>query len=320
MSFVKKIADYFRAGGGESSKPVDRFNILSPIMASNEYVESTLKFVKLSMADPQIRTVLKRKDLTINSYPEKGKSAYQHFTKALSPHDQSMERQVPFSTILTALEAILGNLEIIEDNFQSIFGDSIKDAALTRSSSVIVVGYIETANAFCTWTNQLINHMTADNHTSIPPFDSKSLLTNAEQAGYFVTNNLGKWAPRYKGILSLVTDMKKKGTDVVISTGDTWIDSFVHDNQFDGTEQHLISAAFGNPILMYMSRRIVREQEAIADLESKKDWLISKIALAEARSHGLMEGSAEHKKLLHAIDFYANKMSKIQQQLERMRA
>ena len=318
MSFISQIVDLFRSGGSGSSASPDRFGILTPLTETIDTVEKTQTYLKLFMTNNKVALVLRDRTHHVNSFPDKAKTAYQLYLKALSQHDLAMERQVPLNTAVVALEAIRGNLELIEDNFQKLFGETIKDPSAMRTSSLVVIGYIETASAFVNWITQLTNHLVPEQGETITPFVTKALLDNSENAGRFVSNNLGQWSPRYKGFLTFIGDMGKKGTDVVIKSGDNWLDSFVTEKQFSSTEQSLIIAGFSNPILSWATGRMVKRQEQIELETNRKNWIISKIAMEEAKMHGTDPSSPEYAKLKHAIEYYASQVSKQEQKIERL--
>lgn len=320
MSFVQQIADLFRSRGSGASISSDRFDILTPLTETIDYLEKTKAYLKLFQTNTKIALLLKDKTIHANAYQDKAKAAYQLYIHALASHELSMERQVPLSSAQAAIDAILGNLELIEDHFQQFFGDAIKDPTSMRTSSLVVIGYIETAKAFGTWVTQLTNHFVPNDDGNITPFVTKELLDKAPIAGQFVSRNLGPWTPRYKGFLTLLSDLQKKGADVVIRSEDTWLDSFINDKQFSSTEQSLIVAGFNNPILSWATGRMVKQQEQLQLEQYRKDWLISKIAMEEYKTHGLDPASAEYAKLKKAIDYYSSQVSKQEYKIERLRA
>lgn len=318
MGFVQKIADLFRSGGGDTK--LDRFGILTPLTETIDYLEKTRTYLKLFQANTKISLILKDRTSHHNSFQDKAKTAYELYVHALAPHDVAMERQLALSSAQVAIDAILGNLELIEDNFQKFFGDAIKDPTSMRTSSLVVIGYIETANAFANWVTQLTNHFVPTDDSNITPFVTKELVDKAPMAGRFVSNNLGPWTPRYKGFMTLIADMQKKGTDVVIKSNDMWLDDFINEKQFSSNEQNLITAGFTSSILSWATSRMIKQQQELELAQYRKDWLISKIAMEESKTRGLDTNSPEYAKLKKAIDYYSSMVSKQEHKIERLRA
>lgn len=322
MGIVKNITDFFRGHNEGTTKPIDRYGILSPLMATSEYVKAAKDYYKVLVSGNQVTQLLGGRIKGADIDQDKAIEAYKIYVKALPAHEQAMEKQSPLSTVLITLDTVSGNLELIEDHFQDLFGSLTEggDEAVVRSSALVVIGYLETADIFTTWLGQLSAHLVPEEIDTIPPYWTKGLLVNAKVAGEFVANNLNKWSPRYKGLLEEIKQMQRKGVDVSVKTGDNWMDEFVHDNQFSHTEQELMTAALRNPILMIASGNLARHQEKIELLTSRKDWLISKVALEEARLSGLDANSPEYKRLKKATDHYAALVTKYEQKIERMRA
>lgn len=319
MSFIQQIADLFRSKGDTTQSSSDRFGVLTPLTNTIDYLEKTKVYLKLFQSNTKINLLLKDKTVHSNAFQDKAKNAYQLYLRSLAPHEVSMERQVALSSAQAAIDAILGNLELIEDHFQDFFGNALKDPTSMRTSSLVVIGYIETANAFGNWVVQLTNHFVPSDDSNITPFVTKNLIDNATMAGQFASRNLGQWTPRYKGFLTMLTDLNKKGADVVVRSDDVWLDSFVNEKQFSSTEQSLIIAGFNNPILSWATGRMIKQQEQLALMQYRKDWLISKIAMEESKLNGLDPLSPEYEKLKKAITYYSGEVSKQEYKIERLR-
>lgn len=320
MFSLKAIADHLRAA--PKNKSVDRYNILSPLLATGDYITSTKEAFTLLRTSPYV-AVLTGRDKTTNKNVEKAVFAYKDYVKNLSSQEQTLEKAQPFASILLALESIAGNITAIEDNFQNLFGSVSTEAPETslRSSSLVVIGYLEQANAFATWLGSLIEHMSAEVGDMIPPFHSKELLTKAAIMADFAVFNLHKWNYKTGGLLNDLKDMQRKGSDLTLQTKDgDWIDQFAHDSQFTPMEQELMTASMRSPIMIALTWSHVRLQDKIELLTSQKDWLTSKIILEQSKLRGMDPESPEYKRLKKATDRYSSMVSKYEQKIERMRA
>lgn len=322
MAIVKSIADFFRKSfNPESRNKVDRFGVLSPLMATIEYAEVVQKLLVDDKVRAQYGDLLVGKTDPKNPAQSKAVQAYKAFVQALPSSERNHEATLPFYTMSVAIGHIITNLGIIEDNFMDLFGDMVgeeTEESVIRTSSLVVLGYIETANEFLTWMGQLTAHASQTDEL-IPPFWTKALIDNAHKMGEFVGNNLSLWNPKSNGLLKAVTQLHKKGADVAVRTGDHWIDEFVHDQQFTFSEQNLMTASIRGPILMLTDRNLAGYQKKIELYNSRREWLISKIALEEARLAGMDPASPEYKKMRKATDHYAGLVTKYEQKLERMR-
>lgn len=321
MGIVKSIADFFRSAHGVEAKPVDRYGVLSPLMATGDYVKAAQDYFKILISDKKIGQRLIGREAG-DQHLAKAIDAYKLYLHGLPAHDQAMERQVPLSTVLLALETISGNIELIEDHFNELFGALVSGSgeASIRSSSLVTIGYLETADAFTVWLGRFAAHLVFEDDATVSPFWTKEMLVNAQAMGEFVGNNLNKWSPRYKGLLEEIKAMQRKGSDVSIKTGEQYMDEFVHDNQFTNAEQVLMTASLRSPIMWLIDNRLAAHQQKLELLTTRKDWLISKIALEEARIHGMDPSSPDYKRLQKATDHYASLISKYEQKIERMRA
>jgi hypothetical protein len=292
------------------------------MMAVSHYTEYSIKYLTLLKKDPLIFDLVSGRTKPVNKYQEKALVAYKDYVKTLSGHEQSLEKKDPLSSVLMTFENILKNIDQIEDNFSLLFKSMTGDNAdiTVRSSSLVVVGYLEAADNFSTWFGHLAAHLRANQDDLIPPYWTKELDNESKVSAKFASDTLNRWNPSHKGLIQEVLSMQKKGTDVAIKTGNTWLDEFIHDNQFSDTEQDLMSRALRNPIMMFASGHIERHQRKIDLLNSRKDWLVAKVAMEEAKLGGMGEDSPEYKKLKKAIDHYATLVTKYEQKIERMRA
>ena len=320
MGIVKNIADHFRSA--PKVKTVDHYGILSPLLATGDYVLSTSELYAM-FKTASYTDLVKGRIKPSNNLVEKAIIAYKDYVKGLPGREQSLEVKQPFSTILLTLESIGGNINQIEDNFHSLFVATNNNApeVTLRSSSLIVIGYLEKVDNLTTWLGNLAEHLTAETGDMIPPFRTKELLGGAVEAGEFSTFNLYKWNFKQEPLLNEIKEMQRKGSDLTIQADNgTWIDEFAHDNQFSSMEQTLMTASLKSPIMMAITWGIVRTQDKINLLSSRKDWLTSKIILEQSRLRGLNPESPEYKRLKKATDHYSNLVSKYEQKIERMRA
>lgn len=319
MGIVKLVADHFKSA--TTTQSVDRYGILSPLLASGDYITSTQEMYTL-FRNSVYADLMTGKVKTDNGHVLKAMEAYRDYVKALPPHEQSEEKVEPFSTIIAGLNSISGNISQIEDNFQSLFGDITQDQPETsfRSSSLVVIGYLEEADSIATWLSNLTEHMTADADEMIPPFRTKELINKAKEASSFIAFNLNKWNHQRGSFLIEVKEMQAKGSDMAVHTDGMWIDQFAHDNQFSPIEQNLISASLRSSIMIAMTRGHVKTQEKIDLLTSRKDWVTAKIVLEQSKLRGMNSDSPEYKKLKKVSENYTNLVSKLEQRIERMRS
>jgi len=319
MAIIKSVVDFFRNSGGESQK-IDKYGILSPLMAASDYIDATKKLYGIVLSSPDTVALIAGKTEPKSKYQGKAQEAYKAYLTGLPAHDRSREISSPLSTIRDTIDYASGNIALIEDNFEGLFGTVVDgDASTIRTSSLIVLGYLEMVNDFMNWLSQLSSHA-MDDTDLIPPYWTNKLTTNAKLMGEFVGNNLNKWNPKHKGLLETVRHVQKMGGDVTVKTGDNWMDDIVHDSQYTVDQQELLNASIRNPVLWFIDKQIVRHQYKTELYNSRKDWLVSKVALEERRLAGLSPDSPEYKRLKKIVDNYASLVTKYEQKLERMRA
>ena len=317
VGFVKKHFTTFLY----KERQDDRYGILSPLLATSDYLHAAADLTG-TIKDSPVLEVLRGKTKPSHKYTEMALKAYQDFVKDLRPEFESNEKKQPFSVISLILDSIIGNIQQIEDNYQGLFGEVGEQTPeqCLRSSSLLVLGYLEKSDQFATWLSSLIEHLTASESDLIPPFRTKEMIKYSEELASFANDNLHRWNPRSDGLLSEINEMQRRGSDVVIQSADgEWIDEFAHDSQFSPMEDTLITASLRSPILWIRTRGYVKAQDKIDLLNSRKEWLTSKLIFEQSKLRGLAEGTPEYKRLQAAVHFYADAVSRYEQKLERMR-
>lgn len=317
MGIVKAVGDWFRSS--PKNEATDQYGILSPLLAASDYISTVSSMIKVIKDTPHLKGSKK----VPNTYVEKGVQAYKEYVKDLPSHEQSLEKSKPFSVILLTLESIAGNLTQIEDSFQLLFGAiaNNKPEQTLKTSSLIVIGYLEKTNNFVTWLSSLVEHLTVDASEMIPPFRSKELLSKAPEMAEFSAFNLNKWNNKKQGLITEIKEMQRKGSDLVVQTDSgQWIDEFASDAQFSPMEKDLITASLRSPIMIALTWGQVRAKDKIDLLTSRKDWLTSKIVLEQSKLRGMDIDSPDYKRLKKATDHYADLVSRYEQKIERMRA
>lgn len=317
MGIVKAVADFFKSS--PKNEATDHYGILSPLLATSDYISTVSSMIKIIKDTPYLKGSVKAP----NKYVENGIQAYKEYVKDLPSYEQSLEKSKPFSTILLTLESITGNLTQVEDSFQMLFGvdKNSKPEQTLRSSSLVVIGYLEKTNSFITWLSSLVEHLTVTDNEMIPPFRTKELLAKTTEMVEFSTFNLHKWHYKKQGLLSEIKEMQRKGSDLSVQADNgQWIDEFAHDTQFSPMEKDLITASLRSPIMIALTWGQVKAKDKIDLLTSRKDWLTSKIVLEQSKLRGMDVDSPEFKRLKKATDHYADLVSRYEQKIERMRA
>lgn len=319
MSVIQNVTDFFRNVAG--SKTIDRYGILSPVMAAESYVETTLSVFDqptLMKDVAQVLTSSGNKDPLV----KQATVAYKDYLNALQGAYRHQDQAKPLSTVEHALVIMRQNLLRIEDNFTALFGSDAQaiDETVLKSSSLIVIGYVEMVTEFCSWVAQIVDHCTATQGHGISPFQSKTMIGKASDMGRFAYLNMSKWNDAQIGFLREITELQKKGADVALKTSQGWMDALVSDSVLSSSEADLLTAALRNPILMGMNRWTILQQNKIELLSARKDWLMSKIVLEQMKADRLDPASANYKRIQKACDHYANVITLYEQKIERMRA
>lgn len=319
MKFTQAVADAFRRA--PSDQKVDRYGILSPLLATGEYVTSTKALMNL-LSTPAYRDVLKGYTKPTNPHQAIAVDAYHSYLKLLPNPERNSEVVHPLWTIVETLDTAGHNLTHVEDDFQNLFGNVNPEAPAqgVKSSSLVASGYVEEADQFCSWVSNFAEHLTADPGEMIPPFRSRELKNGIADAAAFVTLNLNKWNGNKQGLGNEILQMQKKGIDLPIQTSDgQWIDSYGNDNQWSADEQTMMTKGMRSVILMGINGYHVRTQAKIDLLTTRKEWLTAKIIQEQAKLRGMDPNSPEYKKLAKITAKYAAMVSKYEQQIERMR-
>lgn len=324
MSVVKAVGDFFRGGMEGKLHPVDKYNIVTSAMSTAENLQIAIRYIAAIQKQPELLGLFTGKEgRAISLHHKQAVEAYKNYTRGLTNAGREAERKGVFQSLVIGLDLIAKNLGSIEDNYNVLFGamDEEKTEAVLRSSSLLALGYMDLADTTVAWISHLFSHLTADNDKAlIPPFWTNDMLGKAGLVGEFVGNNFDRWNPGHNGFLYQIRELQRKGADVAVNSGMGWIDDFVHDNQFTPTEQHLLTSALRNPILMGSTGYMARYQRKLELYQTRKEWLTAKVALEEAKLRGMDQASPEYIKLKKVVDNYANLVTKYEQKIERMRA
>jgi hypothetical protein len=313
MSIVKTLGTFFRTSAG---KPVDKYSILTPLMASGEYLTQVLNLIS-TINTPELQSVLIGKNANNDRTVSAGVSAYRDYIRGLPNRDQMSERTAPFSTVVSAIAIIQTNILQIEDNFQALFGGMTSSDATMKASSLVVLGYMERVDSYATWLTMLCEHLAASENDSVPPFRTKMLLSGAADMAQFATANLHTWNSTNTSVVAEVKNMQRQGKDLTMQSGDAFIDDYAHDNQFSPAEQELLTASLRNPAMMVLATHHLITQWWADVLTSRKEWLTAKILLEQAKARNMDPGSPEYRKLQKACDHYAALISKYERHIER---
>jgi hypothetical protein len=321
MSIVKSIGDFFRSSHKDPNAKVDQYDILSPLMSVQEYANKSLELISLVNSNELVQGLLKGTVTTDNKNKVAAVKAYKDFLDGLPYSYRSYDNE-SLKGLVDVSQSIIKNLDLVEKFFPQLFDlkNSNIDEANIKTSSLVVIGYLEQANEFFNWTSSFIRHLTDDDNEMIPPFETKSLILKASKMGQFGGFNLTNWNGSTDSIINDIRHMQKKGVDVAIKSGDTWLDAFMNDNQFSPSEADLMTAALSNPIMMVV-RANMSYHKWLMDLRtSRRDWLVAKIALETKKMRGLDRTTPEYKKLEKATEHYADLISKYEQRIARARA
>lgn len=319
MGIVKTVSDFFR---GTTNKKIDRYGIITPLMSAEDYIEKTGTLFDQGDWTHQVADILTGKTKPANVKAEKAIQAYKNYISGLPSQEKSQESSRPLSTINQTLTIIHDNLMKVEDNFTALFGSDVEgvDEAALRSSSLVVIGYIETATDFCAWVGSLIAHATADESDPITPFQTTNLLNQAKMFGDFAGFNLVRWNSKGSGLLGAIKDMQKRGADIALKTGDSWMDQFVGDSAFSPIEGEMMTAAIRSPIMMAITGRVALHQWWIELLTHRKAWMMSKIIFEQAKMTRMDPESAEYKRLKQVTEKYGALVTQYERKIERSRA
>lgn len=320
MSIVKSIGDFFRSpkNGSVSSDQVD---ILSPLMSVQEYASKSLELISVINENKDVTAILSGNTASTSKYKAAAIDAYKTFLARL-PNGYVYRDVTTLEPLISISNSIIKNLELVEKFFPDLFDlkNPKIDETNLKTSSLVMIGYLEMTNEFYNWVSTFIRHLTDDDDELIPPFETKSMKLRAEKMGQFGCFNLVNWNGNGDSIINDIRKMQRKGIDVNVKTGDNWLDSFMHDNQFSPSEQDLMTVALANPIMMVI-RANMSFHKWLMDLRTaRRDWLVAKIALESKKMRGLEVGSEEYKKLEKATRHYSNLISKYEQKIARARA
>lgn len=324
MGFLKDIADAFvKAKANAAQRKQDnanRYNIMAPLLATESEVAAALDLIR-TMNRSGAFTYLSGKSGGEASGPKfEAYKAYHEFLRQIGSNLKTMEYARPFEAVNRTLQTIQFNLNAIQDNFVPLMGSFNKDLDGARISSFVVLGYIQAATTYATWVSQMAAHISPDDDSGVAPFWTKQIHTGALAAAQFSIDNFVRWSQPKGGLIGDLRLIQKQGLDATIASGGKTIDSFMNDSMFAPAHQTILKAGARSPVMMWMTRSDRSFLDDLEAIEAKRQWLISKVAIEEAKAAGMDPNSAEYKKLRKAIDFYANEINKKSQKLERMRA
>ena len=323
MSVIKSIADLFRSTKTPPKTTHDgqQIDVLGPVMQTRDYLKGTLDLLMIMMLNDAEMAPLKDPKSEAASHNQVVIKAYRDYVKGLPSSLSGEEAKEPLITVEHTLAQALLNVEQIEDEYHNIFnfkhGEDV--AENMRTSTLIIIGYLETVNQFASWVGSIVRHLTKNNDDLIAPFETKTMDIKAKFFGEFAGVSHARWDGKHGSIVKTISDLHKRGADVVIKANDTWLDTFIHDSSFSQMEQELLSNSFRNPIMMLINDYTSYQQEEVELMESRKEWLIAKISFENEKMRGLDHESPEYKKLQKITQHYADKVSMYEQKIARMR-
>lgn len=325
MGIVSTVGGFFRNlsdGWEKINHRLDPYKLHQPIVNAITHTEATHKALSDEVASNfMLFGFINLTPGKIKRNSEAGK-AYNTMISQLPTVYRAQEGKKALNGVIAALDAVLTNLRAIEVDFNQLFGGTLGEDRILeiRTSTLMALGYIEQVNTTNQFIGTLIESMTATHAELVPPYWLKTMNQEAKQVGEFLSLNLDRWYPKHGGLIGDIKNLQKKGSDVLVQTGSTYIDDYIHDNAFSDGQGTLMNAALRNPFLMFASGQTAREAAKIELYIARKDWLVSKVAVAEAKLRGETENSLEYQRLEKVASNYMDLVNKYEQKIERMRA
>lgn len=324
MGLLKSIGDFWRNLNIEaekaSLKTADRYGVVSAIATAGDNIASVKTLVKLLSRQDKLAFLTIKNHAFANDFEKHAATAYEVYLRYLGYAFSAREHGAPFSTVIKALDTIAANLDQVENNVVGLLNPTHASEESIRLSSLIVVGYIERANTLVAWLSQFAAHVTTEGQETVTPFWTNNMISNASVVGAFVGDNLSRWSVSSGGLMKDIKTMQKQGLDAQLKKNETWFDDVYHDAQFSSSQKDLMNASLRNPFLMLGDRFLEKRRQEIELLTTRRNWLIAKVALEEARLGGISESSPEYLKLRKVVDNYTSLITQYEQKIERLRS
>jgi hypothetical protein len=294
-----------------------KYGVSQELVGLADLAESVSLAIDQLQSDPTVRAALLSATRAHSTRTDAAPNLYFKYVKYLGGGIRNNELREPLSTLEDATKVAIANMKDVERNFTALLDSLFTTDAEFRTSSLIVLGYLDQTRMFLEWVSKLYGVLTTPDTGSISKYTLSWLEDSAEKVSAYVTSNLTTWTAG--GILKAVRRLQQRGLDVPVVTGDQYIDDYVEQNQFTAPELQLMGSSMFSPI-MAVHNHILEFQDYLHKVDlARRDWLRAKIDYESRRIRGMDPQSPEAVKLHRVIDNYANMLSKYEQAVERYR-
>ena len=321
MGFLTSITDFFKSKPASEARQADKYGVLDPLMSTIELVRSTKDYVanfNSLQIKSQFNLLTARASASQNRFVKLSNQTYLVYLKALDSGTTPLAARSPGEHLAVVLEKIALNLEDIERHHVRNLQDATVSVETLNLSSLVLLGYIKKSADYATWVMLLLAALYAEDEASdrFTPHQMELLTTGAVDNGRFASLNALRWG-HPGGLVNDVATLKKRGLDVAVKNGDIWLDELVDDRSLTAPEQMMITAGFVNPIGVIGSASASVGSWYVALLNSRREWIVTRMTIVQAKSRGLDETSPEYQALRKTLAKYADQITKLERQIAR---
>jgi hypothetical protein len=227
----------------------------------------------------------------------------------------------PFSVFIMVGTSLLQSIEAIEADMDSIIANDeiiVSDIKLSHSLFLGIIGTFYVFSSYVGMFVTVVSKALANDHD----FHKYMLtyLSDNHDTMIGLCNSLVNSKGRFN-VLNEINAVKKKGLDVKIvsssGVGVKNVSKFVGD--VIGIENLFVSlfALITRPILTIGTLYVDMRHEYYASIQTKKQWMESRIALINMNMAEVEPGSEEYMKLSKIADVYSDKVAEYDKKLNR---
>lgn len=237
--------------------------------------------------------------------------------KQLTGKVGTLERNVPFTGILSVAKSLLKvNGELLK-NINSFVPDKGMELHQTKITTVMLLGMLQEADFFCSYTGYLWTHFT-DTITKNKPYpigyQARYLKENLDRyAG--LLNDIGN-SDNYSFIRN-VDIIKKKNADLILYANDQTFLSFLDKSAYSGSNERQIKEGIigFNIVGSIVDTWNMWKHERYLKNKAFKEMLENQVAALRYDLMDVSYDSPEYKTLLNRIDVYNTEIAKYDKKL-----
>lgn len=297
-------------GKKEESLSIEKNNILNMIDNALAGID-TLETIDNSVV---IRYIERKPEEIKNQAFRK---AYTEYLRTLG---RSSEVSGPFSMIKEHVPEFRKDLEIIRDNFTTLFSDgtSPSDVEIDQIKVVhaVILGFVTTVERVFNWYSYMVSLISLPGDVeSIPKYREAFVVDHAASVGEIVRYVSSRYSN--KNILDDIKDIKTEGNNLLLISNGATIDTYSHIDDFERPVRNFLSSfnllltpfLFISQSLSDISRIYYKYNK------SMHEWMVTKATMLQMTLDGISPDDPKYEKYESILRNYSSMIAGFAKQI-----